>query len=48
MSSPSTCSLAFEDNRDDGEIVDPDEVPMENVVMATKMEADVWDWLEPF
>ena len=27
----------FEDNHDDGEIVDP-EVPMENVAMATKME----------
>ena len=26
----------FEDNHDDGEIVDP-EVPMENVAMATKM-----------
>ena len=27
----------FEDNHDDGEIVDP-EVPMENVAMATKMD----------
>ena len=42
-SSSSTCSLAFEGNHDNGEVVDP-EVPMENVAMATQME-NVWNWL---
>ena len=39
----------FEDNHDDGEIVDP-EVPMENVAMATKMdiqEIRKYQWTTP-
>ena len=43
MSTPSTFSLAFEDNHNEREIQDP-EVPIETVAMATKME-DVWHWL---